>query len=274
MWLFDAPNLLHRYHHAAPAQVNSAGQQVHAVRGLAALVTRVREQHGPRCMAAVFDAGHSGRSDLLESYKSGRAETAPELAVQIQMAHEHLPAKRIGLDTIRVEGFEADDVIAVLALSARAVGDRVYIVTGDKDLFALISDDQPEIAVYNRVAGRSGEGWRLYQETDVQARFGVRPNRVLDLLALTGDDSDNIPGVPGIGPKTAAELLAQYGDLETMLSLISTVRRPAVRESLRAHVDQIRLARRVLAFAPVPPARIVESIRHAPSRPASPPPHP
>jgi DNA polymerase-1 len=274
VWIFDAQNLLHRYHHATPVQVNGAGQQVHAVRGLAALVTRVREQHGPKCMAAVFDAGHSGRAEILPEYKAGRSPPSLELTAQIEMACEHLPAKRIGLDTIRVEGFEADDVIAVLALSARAGGDRVYIVTGDKDLLALVSDEQPEIAVYNRVAGKSGEGWRLYREADVRAKFGVAPNRVHDLLALTGDDADGIPGVGGVGPKTAAELLTQYGNLETLLSVISTVRRASIREALRASVDQIRLARRVLEFTPVPPARILESINASPSHAAPAPRHP
>lgn len=275
VWLMDAQNLLHRYHHAAPVRVNSRGQQVHAVQGLAHLATRIREQHEPKAIGVVFDAGHSGREALLPEYKAGRAPPPAELVTQIEMAHEFLPAKGIGVSTIRVDGYEADDVIAEMTLRARAAGDRVYLVTSDKDLMALISDDTPEIAVFNRATGKGAEGWRLYQETDAEKRLGVRPNRILDLLALTGDDADNIPGVPGIGPKTAAELLKQYGALDVLLSVISTVARKLVREALREHAEQIRLARRVLEFVRVPPTAIMESIRHAPTpRPALAPSYP
>lgn len=257
MWLLDANNLLHRYHHAAPVQLQ-AGRQVHAVRGLAALATRLRQKHRPTGIAAVFDAGHSGRADILPTYKVGRSPTPPELTEQIDMARTYLP--RFGCDTIRVEGFEADDVIATLTASIRQAGSTVYLVTGDKDLHALISDDTPRCAVFNRPPGTD---WRLYEAAAVVERFGIAPHQLLDLLALTGDDSDGIPGVPGIGLKTAADLVRAYGSLEQLLGLISTIRRETLRLKLREHVETARLARRLLEPVVVPPDLIQAGLRPA-----------
>lgn len=271
VWLLDAHNLLHRYFHAMPVEWH-AGRQVHAVRGLRGLLVRIREQHGPKAIGIVYDAGHSGRGDLLPGYKLGRAPTPPELDLQIDLARTYLPT--YGCETIQVDGYEADDVIASLALSARAGGDRVYLVTSDKDLMSLVSDSDPEVAVYNRATGKKAEGWRLYQEADVLARLGVRPNRVLDLLTLVGDDADNIPGVPGVGPVIAAELLRVYGDLPTLLGAIGSVKRPAVKLALREHADQIRLARQVLEPVILTPAKIMESIRAQSSQPTPPSPRP
>ncbi len=257
MWLLDAHNLLHRYHHAAPVQIQ-AGRQVHAVRGLSSLVTRLRREHRPNGIAAVFDAGHSGRVDILSTYKSGRSPTPPELTEQIDMARTFLP--RFGCDTIHVKGFEADDVIAALTASIRQSGKTVYLVTGDKDLHALISDDTPRCSVFNRPPGTD---WRLYETAAVVERFGVAPHQLLDLLALAGDDSDGIPGVPGIGLKTAADLVRAYGSLEQLLGLISTIKRETLRLKLREHVGTARLARRLLEPVAVPPDLIQAGLRPA-----------
>lgn len=271
VWLLDAHNLLHRYFHAVPVQWQ-AGRQVHAVRGLRNLLVRICEQSGPKAVGIVYDAGHSGRGDLLPTYKTGRPPTPPELDLQIDMARTYLPT--YGAETIQVEGYEADDVIVSLTLSARACGDRVYLVTSDKDLMCVVSDSEPEVAVYNRATGKAAEGWRLYKEADVLARLGVRPNRVLDMLALVGDDADNIPGVPGVGPATAAELLRVYGDLPTLLGAIGSVKRPAIKLALREHAEQIRLARKVLEPVILTPAQIMESIRAQPTQPPPTPPRP
>lgn len=259
VWLLDAHNLLHRYHHAGSVQLQG-GRQVHAVRGLASLVTRLRREHRPSGVAAVFDAGHSGRADILPEYKSGRSPTLPELVEQIGMAHTYLP--RFGCDTIRVDGYEADDVISTLAVAMRAAGTPVYVVTGDKDLHALISDAEPHCAVFNRPPGK-GSDWRLFDESSVLKRFGVAPFQLLDLLALTGDDSDGIRGVPGIGPKTAADLIKAYGSLDHLLGLISTIKRETLRLKLREHVETARLARRLLAPVAVPPDLIQAGLRAA-----------
>lgn len=263
-WLLDAHVLLHRYHHAAGVEFHK-GKQVHAVRGLARLVTKIREQHQPHAMALVFDSpssSYSGRRDLLPSYKANRKPTPPELLEQIEMARAWMP-ERYGCDAIRVDDHEADDVIASLALSTRKAGYSVCLSTTDKDLYALISDDSPPIAVYNRATGKGCQGWRLYTEADVRDRFGVAPNRLLDWLALVGDDSDNVPGVPGVGEKTAAELLRQYGDLHTLLSVSSSVKQERVRLALREHGPVVKSIRKLLDPVVIPPDLLVRGIHAA-----------
>lgn len=259
MWLLDAHNLLHRYHHAASVQFQD-GRQVHAVRGLVSLVTRLRREHRPSGIAAVFDAGHSGRANILPEYKSGRSPTPQELVEQINMAHTYLP--RFGCDAIRVDGYEADDVISTLTAAMRAAGNPVYVVTGDKDLHALISDADPRCSVFNRQPGK-GNDWRLFDESSVIKRFGVAPLQLLDLLALTGDDADGICGVPGIGPKTAADLIKSYGSLEHLLGLISTIKRETLRLKLREHAGTARRARSLLEPVVVPPGLIQAGLRAA-----------
>lgn len=270
-WLIDGNNLMHRYFHAAGVEYNAAGQAVHAVRGLTRLIRKIKAQHGPAVIVAVFDGTgpgadddrrYSGRREIYPLYKILRDPMPTDLAAQIELACAWLPDPRIGCDTVRVEGYEADDVLVTLALSLRGAGHSVYLVTSDKDLHASISDDAPRVAVYNRATGKGAQGWRLYEEADVHARFGVRPQQLLDMLALMGDEADNIPGVPGIGPKTAASLITQYGSLALLGDLISTVKRERLRPLLRAHVEQIRLARRLLEPIPVPLDLIHRSTRY------------
>ncbi|MFY0539944.1 5'-3' exonuclease [Nannocystis pusilla] len=243
--LVDANNWLHRFHHGMPPQIHH-GRNVAAVRGLRDLAGRLARQLAPAAILAVFDGGDGGRTALFPSYKSGRAETPPELAYQIDLAREHLP--RLGTATTRVDGFEADDVIAALAGPARAAGRAVHIVSGDKDLCALVADRHPAVVIH----AKRGEEWQVFREADVQARLGVAPPFVLDLLALAGDGSDGIPGVPGIGPKTAAELLRAHGALEPVLRAAPSMGNERRRMALVEHAEAVRLYRRVLDFAPVP----------------------
>lgn len=243
--LIDAHNWLHRYHHAMPPQIYR-GRNVAAVRGLRDLAARMVRQLQPASVVAVFDFGDAGRSQLFAGYKAGRSETPPELQYQIELARDHLP--RLGTTTVRVDGFEADDVIAALARSARASGRAVHIVSGDKDLCALVTNAAPSVVLH----AKRGEGWQLVGEAEVRSRLGVSPSLVLDFLALAGDDSDGIPGVPGIGPKTAAELLGRYGDLELLLRSAPMLPRERQRQALQEHAEAVRLYRRILDFAPVP----------------------
>jgi DNA polymerase-1 len=269
VWLLDAHNLLYRYHHAMPTEVHR-GRQVHAVRGLARLVERLIAQHGPGWIAVVFDGRgdhYSGRRDLLPNYKAHREPAPAELVEQIDMAREWLP-RRVDCSTVRVDDYEADDVIVTLALQARAAGHSVYLITSDKDMHALISDADPEVAVFNRAAGKGAEGWRLYQETDVLERFGVPPDRLLDFLALCGDDSDNIPGVPNVGPKRAAALIDRWGSVARLIEMVGAVEPRRLRETLRLHADQVLLARRVLEPVSVPLPLIHRSLHDYRHRPA------
>jgi DNA polymerase-1 len=263
VWLLDAHNLLYRYHHAMP-RVEQDGRQVQGVRGLRALVSRIWLDWCPASVGVVFDAGDSGRSLLSPNYKAGRAETPDEIRVQIEMAHTFLPILRAhACDVIRCDGFEADDVIATLAGRARQAGHPVYIVTRDKDLMALVTDEAPEVALYDRPVGRQAvrSVWQIYQEAGVQARLLVPPARVLDLLALAGDSVDNVAGVPGIGPKTAANLLLRFGSLQALLEGIGSLKQGATRQNLRAHVAEIQLARQLLAAVPIPTEALAAGTR-------------
>jgi DNA polymerase I len=243
--LIDAHNWLHRFHHAMPPQIHR-GRNVAAVRALRDLAQRMMRQLRPSHVVAVFDAGDAGRSRMFAGYKAGRSETPAELQYQIDVARDHLP--RFGTPTIRVDGYEADDVIASVAARLRVAGTAVHVVSGDKDLCALVVDADPSVTVH----AKRGEGWEQVHETDVRGRFGVPPCLVLDLLALAGDDSDGIPGLPGIGPKTGAELLNTYGDLEVLLRSAPLLSRERLRLLLQEHADAARLYRRVLEFAAVP----------------------
>lgn len=245
MFVLDAHNLLYRYYHAAPVQMHH-GHNVNAVRGLRSLVTRLLS-YGPGAVTIVFDGGGScsGRKDLLPAYKAGRTEMPDDLRYQVELAREFMP--RYGASTVRVDGFEADDLIASLALPAREAGHRVYLLTSDKDMLSLVTDALPPIHVYTRI----GDGWRVVKEAEVQERLGVPPGKVLDMLALCGDKVDGIPGVPGVGDKTAADLILQYGSLKTLFDLLPTLKRQGLKDKLREHRAGIELARRLLEPVPV-----------------------
>lgn len=249
--LVDAHNFLHRYFHGMPP-IYYQGRNVAAVRGLRDLIVRIQREVQPAMLFAVFDGGgaQGGRRQIMPSYKAGRPETPAELAGQIEMAYLHLP--RFGAATVRVPDFEADDVIATLAGPAFARGTPVQVVSGDKDLRALVRDDAPGVVVQDR---RGGE-WLTIREAQVVERFGVPPRQLLDFLALAGDGSDGVPGVKGIGPKTAARLLQRHGSLAAILDRVEEL---AKREKhlLTEQRDAAILARRVIEPVQVPPEQIL-----------------
>ena len=257
MFLLDAHNLLYRYYHAAPVQMHQ-GHNVNAVRGLRSLVTRLLS-YGPGAVTIVFDGGGScsGRKDLLPAYKAGRTDMPDDLRYQVELARDYMP--RFGASTVRVDGYEADDLIASLALPAREAGHRVYLLTSDKDMLSLVTDALPPIHVYTRI----GDGWRIVKEAGVQECLGVPPGKVLDMLALCGDKVDGIPGVPGVGDKTAAELILQYGSLKTLFDLLPTLKRQGLKDKLREHRAGIDLARRLLEPVSVPIDAIAQGTIYA-----------
>jgi len=257
--LVDANNLMHRYYHARPTTI-SQGRNVNAARGLGELVERLRRDFRPHGIVAVFDAGTSRREELLPGYKGNRDGTPPDLAFQLQLAARDLP-RRYGADTLRVPPYEADDVIVSLAQAVRGGGRPVVVVSNDKDLAHLVTDEEPRVLMY----ARGADAWRFSDEAAVALRFGVGPQAMLDWLALCGDTTDNIPGVPGIGPKTAASLLTKYGTLEGVLSLVdaeaAASERPRLRELLSVHRDAAKLSRRLVAPVPVPLAEAGRLLR-------------
>jgi DNA polymerase-1 len=204
--LVDGSSYLYRAFHALPALSTAAGQPTGAVLGVVNMLYKLLDDYRPENMAVVFDApGRTFRDDLFEQYKAHRAPMPDELRAQIEPLLETIDA--MGIPLLRIEGVEADDVIGTLAKQASQTGTPTVISTGDKDLAQLVDEHVTLVnTMDNTKLDRGG----------VLQKFGVAPERIVDYLALIGDSIDNIPGIPGVGPKTAAKWLQQYGDLDAV----------------------------------------------------------
>jgi DNA polymerase-1 len=188
-------------------------------------------------IAVIFDAsGRSFRNEIYDQYKANRREMPDDLAPQL--AHVRQAADAFGVCRIEMEGFEADDLIATYARHATEAGAKVTILSSDKDMMQLVSDD--------RVMMRDPMTDRPIGETEVREKFGVGPDKVIDVQALCGDSTDNVPGVPGIGVKTAAELINAYGDLETLLAHAGEIKQPKRREALIENEAKARLSKELV----------------------------
>jgi DNA polymerase-1 len=188
-------------------------------------------------IAVIFDAsGRSFRNEIYDQYKANRREMPDDLAPQL--AHVRQAADAFGVCRIEMEGFEADDLIATYARHATEAGAKVTILSSDKDMMQLVSDD--------RVMMRDPMTDRPIGETEVREKFGVGPDKVIDVQALCGDSTDNVPGVPGIGVKTAAELINTYGDLETLLAHAGEIKQPKRRETLIENEVKARLSKELV----------------------------
>ena len=234
LYLIDGSSQMYRAYHAIRGLTGPDGRSTNAVFGFVAMLRKLIADHRPDYVVAAFDlAGPTFRSALLESYKANRPPMPPDLEEQIPWIHEACEA--LGVPVLTHEGFEADDIIGTLALRGAAAGHQVAIVTGDKDFFQLVGGD---IRVFNP---RDDGTW--YDADGVVQKFGVTPDRVVDVLSLTGDAVDNVKGVPGIGEKGARELLAQFGSLDALLEGAATVAQKRYREALLASADAARASR-------------------------------
>ena len=206
--LVDGSSYLYRAFHALPDLRTSKGEPTGALRGVLSMLRRLVIDGKPDYFAVVFDApGKTFRDAWYAEYKANRAAMPDDLALQIEPLHELVRAH--GWPLLMVDGVEADDVIGTLARQAKEAGIETLISTGDKDLAQLV---EPGVTLVNTMTNE-----RL-DTTRVVAKFGVRPDQVVDLLALIGDAIDNVPGVPKVGPKTAAKWLAQYGTLDNVIA--------------------------------------------------------
>ena len=238
--LVDAYGYVFRAFYALPPMARSDGTPVGALYGFSRMLAQLlRERPQQRCLV-VFDAkGKNFRNKLYPSYKANRRETPAELKAQFPLVRE--AAEAFSLPAVEQKGFEADDLIALYARLAREKGWRVEVCSSDKDLMQLVEDGQ--LFLRDPVKGI------LIDEAAVQQRFGVPPNRVRDVMALAGDSSDNVPGVPGIGVKTAAELIVRFGDLENLLANTPKITQPKRREALEQHKEQARLSYKLVSLA-------------------------
>jgi DNA polymerase-1 len=230
--LVDGSSYLYRAFHAMPALSNSHGEPTGAVYGVVNMLRRLLKTYAPKQMAVVFDAkGKTFRDDLFADYKAHRPPMPDELVAQIEPIHAIVRA--LGLPLLQVEGVEADDVIGTLARAAAREGRDTLISTGDKDMAQLVDG-------HVRIVDTMKE--QVYDRDGVTARFGVTPEQIIDYLALVGDTSDNIPGVPGVGPKTAAKWLQQYGSLDEIIAHAHGIPGKAG-ESLRGALAHLPLSR-------------------------------
>jgi len=241
LFLIDGSAYVYRAFFALPPLSGPTGQPTNAVYGFTTMMLKLLNETKPAYLAVVFDApGRTFRDDLFERYKANRAETPPDLTAQIAAVHQVVAGLR--LHSIAVPGVEADDVIATLIRRFTAEGIECVIVTGDKDLMQLVG---PKVQLWDTMRDR----W--FDEAAVEARWGVPPGKIVDLMALMGDPIDNIPGIKGIGEKTAVALIREFGDLENVLARLSEVERLKLRgakkiaESLRLGADTARLSRQL-----------------------------
>src|SRR5665213_1050442 len=233
--ILDGMSLAFRAYFALPDTLKtSAGVTTNAVHGFTSMVLNLVKDHDPVGLAVAFDLpGGTFRDDIVDDYKGGRDATPADLPPQFEMIRDVLES--LAIPVIEAEGFEADDVLATLASEARDRGHPVIIVTGDRDSYQLVED--PYIRVlYNR---RGVSDYALYDEAGIEERTGVLPHKYPLLAALRGDPSDNLPGVPGVGEKTAAKLVNDWDDLDSLYANLDRLT-PKLRESLAASEARVR----------------------------------
>jgi DNA polymerase-1 len=235
LYIVDALNFLFRAFHALPPLSNSRGVPTGAVYGLCQMLLRIEREWRPTHLCVVYDApGPTFRDEIFAAYKANRPPMPADLVAQIGLSHQVVEA--FGLPALSLPGVEADDVIATLARQAAATGLRVVICSSDKDLMQLCSD---RIQMLDTMKNR------LLGPAEVQEKFGVPPDRLGDLLALMGDSVDNVPGVAGIGPKTAADLISQYGSLDGVLEHVAEIK-GRKGQSIASSRDAIEISRKLV----------------------------
>ncbi|RMG60655.1 MAG: DNA polymerase I, partial [Deltaproteobacteria bacterium] len=230
--IVDGNNLFYRAFYALPRLTAPDGTPTGAVFGFARMLAKVIDSFSPTHVAVVFDApGRTFRDEMFEAYKETRQKMPEEMSLQLPLVKELV--RRAGLALLEVEGVEADDVIATLATRGKEEGLSVIIVSSDKDLCQLVGDG---VVLFDSLKDR------VIDADYVREKYGVPPERIVDLIALAGDQSDNIPGVPGIGDKTAASLLREYGSLDGLLKNAEFIKGKRG-QLIRDHVEEISLSR-------------------------------
>ena len=243
LFLIDGPSLVYRAFYALPESIaTSTGVPTNAIFGFASMLVKIVTEYGVRPTVVAWDAGTSGRTELFADYKSTR-RSRPDLLKQQWPAMEPL-VEAFGYRNVKIEGYEADDVIA--SITERALRAEtpvpVMIVTGDRDIFQLIDEDGH---VKVMATARGITETKIYDRQAVIDRYGIPPELIPDFYGLKGDTSDNIPGVPGIGDKTASELIQRYGSLEDVLGHIREISGPKRKQNLLDHAEDARVSKRL-----------------------------
>ena len=235
LFLIDGSSYIYRAYFAIRHLSNSKGEATNAVYGFVNMLLKVVREQAPDHLAVVFDAkGPTFRKELYPDYKANRAQMPEDLVPQIPVIKALV--KAFNMPAIEKQGFEADDIIATLAKKFAAEGLEVTVVTGDKDLMQVVSERiQLLDTMKDQVSGLA----------EVEARFGGTPDQVIEVQALAGDSSDNVPGVPGVGEKTAVKLIQQFGSVENLLANLGEVK-GKLQEKLRDNADLARLSKQLV----------------------------
>ena len=241
LFLIDGNSLAYRAFFALPESIaTSTGVPTNAIFGFASMLVKILTDYGPKATVVVWDKGYTGRKEVYAEYKAQRA-SRPSLLKEQWPAFEPL-VSAFGYQNLAVEGYEADDVIASIVQRARQEDPPipVMVVTGDRDAYQLVGD-----GVRIMTTSRGITDTKVYDREGVIERYGIPPELVPDFIGLKGDTSDNIPGVPGIGDKTAADLLQRFGSLEEVLAHIDDISGAKRKENLTNHADDARISKQL-----------------------------
>src|SRR5437660_1912949 len=245
LFLIDGNSLAYRAFFALPESIaTSTGVPTNAIFGFASMLVKILTDYGPKATVVVWDAGYTGRKEIYADYKAQRA-TRPDLLKEQWPALAPL-VEAFGYRNLSVQGYEADDVIASIVERARSAGVggepiQVMVVTGDRDAYQLVDDGVVKIMTTSRGITDT----RVYDREGVIERYGIPPELIPDFIGLKGDTSDNIPGVPGIGDKTAAELLQRFGSLEEVLDHIDDISGAKRKQNLLEHAEAARISKQL-----------------------------
>jgi DNA polymerase I len=235
LYLIDISSYFYRAFHALPPLTNSKGFPTNAVLGVTTMLLKVLREKQPQYLALVLDSkGPTFRHEIYREYKAHRPPMPDKLAMQIPVIHRVIDA--LNLPRLAREGFEADDLICTLVHQARARGLAVEIISGDKDLLPLV---QEGVEVWDPMKDVH------YDLAAIKEKYGLTPEQLVEVRALAGDASDNIPGVPGIGEKTALKLISKYHDVDNLLSHLADIKEKSLQAKLQEHADQAHLSRRL-----------------------------
>ncbi|HEX5610706.1 MAG TPA: DNA polymerase I [Solirubrobacterales bacterium] len=239
LFLIDGNSLAYRAFFALPESIGTSdGRPTNAIYGLASMLVKIIDEHHPQGVVVAWDAGMSGREVTYDLYKAQR-KPRPDL-LREQWPHLMPLVEAFGYTNVKVEGYEADDVIASLVRQAREQGIEVMVVTGDRDAYQLVGE-----GVRVMSTSRGITETKIYDSAAVEERYGVPPESITDLMGLRGDTSDNIPGVPGIGEKTASQLLQQFGTLEKVLESVDEISGAKRKQNLTEHADDARMSKQL-----------------------------
>ena len=239
LFLIDGNSLAYRAFFALPESIGTSdGRPTNAIYGLASMLVKIIDEHHPQGVVVAWDAGYSGREVTYDLYKAQR-KPRPDL-LREQWPHLMPLVEAFGYTNVKVDGYEADDVIASLVRQAREQGIEVMVVTGDRDAYQLVDE-----GVRVMSTSRGITETKIYDRAAVEERYGVPPELITDLMGLRGDTSDNIPGVPGIGEKTATQLLQQFGSLDAVLESVDEISGKKRKENLVEHAEDARMSKQL-----------------------------